>query len=162
MLYSKPGIFTSSLTTGCKTFGVQNFHVQSSNMFTDSTAPDTERNFKKHHEFVLSSRSELTSNSLNVKRNAFLLCPTCAFHPYSHLFKKISFKRAVMFCDRVFQLNSKLIVVVKGNPKHPLKAIRNVQSSTSPLAIKTKLHSERKWAIFKANKCLFHQQHFYL
>lgn len=45
---------------------------------------------------------------------------------------------------RVIQLNSEIIAVVKGNPKHPLKAIHNVQSSASPLTIKTKLHSENK------------------
>lgn len=94
MLYSKPGIFTSSLTTWSAKLPC----TEQSNVYRQH-GTRYQRNFKEHHEFVLSSRSELTSNSLDVKRNAFLLCPTCGFSPYSHLFKKISFKRAVMFCD---------------------------------------------------------------
>lgn len=67
-----------------------------------------------------------------------LLVPIHTYLKRSHL-KQSSC--SVMIRD--IQLDSKVIVVVKGNPKHPFKTIHNVQSSASPLAIKTKLHSEK-------------------
>lgn len=118
MLYCKKGIFTFSLTT----WSAKLPYTEQSN---DYMAPIMEGNLKKYHVFVFSGGIEQCR--CEGKRNAFLLCSICALSFYSHLLKKISFKTVILICDtRDIQLDSKIMVVAKGNPNHSLKTIRNV------------------------------------
>lgn len=155
MLYSKKWIFTFILTSWSAKLP---YTEQSSDYRQHSTKYG--ENLKKYCEFAFSRRSELTVWMWRKEKCISVLSYLRLVPIHTHLETSHLKHSSCSVMIKVIQLNSYIIVVVKGNPKYPL--YKSVLEYCKSSCNEDLTAFWKKRAIFKVDKCQFHQQYFSL